>query len=89
MKRKNQVLYFYAPWDRFFVSKKNAVIDECKRVGVSVIAIDVETKEGVKKSIKYGVKNVPTAVIVDKDDYDNVKAIEKGNFIHEVIAKYR
>lgn len=86
--RKDKVVYyFYAPaWDDMNFKKRNAFTDECKRIGLYYELINVDTKAGAEKSVELGVRNVPTAII-----YKNGKVVgrEKGNYIHEVIEKYR
>lgn len=89
MKTRNKkvVYYFYAPaWDDVNFQKKNAFIDECKRIGLYYELINVDSRVGAEKSSVLGVRNVPTAIV-----YRNGKIIgrEKGNYIHEVIEKYR
>lgn len=83
---KNKVIYFYAPsWDRNAMSKMYALKDECRKLGLDFSAIDVESKKGVEMSIELAVKNVPTAVIRTGS---KIVGVEKGNKIHEIIAKY-
>lgn len=83
---KNKVLYFYSPtWDRNAMSKMYSLKDECRRVGLDFTAIDVESKKGVEMSIEMSVRNVPTAIIKNTG---KIVGFEKGNFIHEIIAKY-
>lgn len=83
-KKKPIVFYFYAPdWDAFAYEKKNKVFNECQKIGLSCSAIDVETQNGVEMSIKYQVRNVPTAVVVDNG---KVVDVLKGNTIHEKLS---
>lgn len=85
-KRKPIVMYFYAPeWDRNASEKKEKVLKSCKELGLSCNVIDVETQNGVSSSIKYGVRNVPTAVIL-KDG--KTIGVEKGNYIHDLLVNY-
>lgn len=80
------VYYFYAPaWDDINYKKRNAFADECKRCGIYFETVNVDTKEGAAFSCKMNVRNVPTAVIVKNG---KTIGVEKGNYIHEVIAKY-
>ena len=79
-------MYFYAPeWDRNAIEKKDKVVKACKEFGLAYNLIDVETQNGVSSSIKYGVRNVPTAVIL-KDG--KTIGVEKGNYIHDLLANY-
>lgn len=83
-KKKPIVFYFYAPdWDAFAIEKKNKVYDECKKLGIVCSPIDVETQKGVDLSIRYQVRNVPTAVVMDKG---KVVDVLKGNTIHEKLS---
>ena len=85
-KRKPIVMYFYAPeWDRNAIEKKDKVVKACKEFGLTYHLIDVETQNGVSSSIKYGVRNVPTAIIL-KDG--KTIGVEKGNYIHDLLANY-
>ena len=61
---KTKVLYFYAMWDNHATEKLNNFYKEVKALRVPFDVIDVETPEGVKASIKYGVRNVPTILYV-------------------------
>ena len=80
------VMYFYAPeWDRNATEKKDKVVKACKEFGLAYNLIDVETPNGVSSSIKYEVRNVPTAVIL-KDG--KTIGVEKGNYIHDLLANY-
>jgi hypothetical protein len=85
-KRKPIVMYFYAPeWDRNASEKKDKVLKACKELGLSCNVIDVETQNGVYSSIKYGVRNVPTAVIINEGE---VIGVEKGNYIQDFLVNY-
>lgn len=80
--KKTKVLYFYAMWDNNAFEKLNKFYDEVKRLKVPYIAIDVETDEGVGKSIKYGVRNVPTIIYIQgKREVDR----DNGNTAYERI----
>ena len=80
------VFYLFAPdWDKNSFSKKNLFVNECRNNGLSYETIDVDTENGTALSIKYGVRNVPTAVFVCGK---KVVGIEKGNKIHEDVYKY-
>lgn len=85
MKNKMKALYFWANWDGEFYKKLNNFINEAKRHRIQYETIDVETKDGVAASIKYGVRNVPTIVILDDN---KVLAVLKGNDAYKEIARY-
>lgn len=85
-KRKPIVMYFYAPeWDRNAIEKKDKVVKACKGFGFTYSLIDVETESGVASSIRYGVRNVPTAVIISEN---KVIGVEKGNYIQDFLVNY-
>jgi thioredoxin-like negative regulator of GroEL len=68
-----KVIYFYAPsWYRtsnlYKYTFGNVVLKDEK---TEFVALDVESEEGVKASIKYSVRNVPTIIILK-----NSKAVE-------------
>lgn len=83
-KKTNQkVLYFHAPvWDSNSISKRNLFIESCKEASLHYELVDVDTCSGSDLSVKYGVKNVPTAVFLRNN---SVYHVEKGNNIHEYI----
>ena len=79
---KTKVLYFYAMWDNNAFEKLNKFYDEVKRLKVPFEVVDVETEEGVQKSIRYGVRNVPTILYTQKGkEIDR----DKGNTAYERI----
>jgi hypothetical protein len=59
--------------------------DICKELGVSFEVVDVEDPEGVARSIKYGVRNVPTLVFM-RGGKEIGRA--KGNESYLAVAKY-
>lgn len=77
---KTKVLYFYAPWDNNAYEKVREFKEEVKNLRVSYEIIDVETPDGVDRSIKYGVRNVPT--IIYKQNR-RVVARDNGNEAHK------
>lgn len=55
-------MFFYALWDCNAYEKLDNFRDEAKRLKIPFELVDVETDEGVRKSIKWEVRNVPTIV---------------------------
>lgn len=84
MKKTKAVLYV-APWCGGCVKMKPEFYKECKANGVDFEIVDVETPEGVKRSIKNSVRNVPTIIFVR-----NGREVgrEKGNTSYLKIADY-
>lgn len=64
--KKTKVNYFFASWDNNAYEKLDKFYNEVKNLKVPYEVIDVETQDGVQKSIKYGVRNVPTIVYTVK-----------------------
>lgn len=63
-----KVIYFYAPsWCRtsnLYKYTFDNIAKVLKDEKTEFVALDVESEEGVKASIKYSVRNVPTIVIL-------------------------
>lgn len=74
-----------ATWDNNFFKKYNDFKNEAKRLRVNYEAIDVEEPDGVKLSIKYGVRNVPAIVVVQDN---KMIGFEKGNNAYTKLEKY-
>lgn len=83
---KKKFLYFWAEWDNLPYSKRNLFINQCRDFGVKFETIDVESEMGVELSIKYGVRNVPTMLVLDQKS--KVIGVEKGNECYKEIEKY-
>lgn len=80
------VYYFYSPtWDDMNYKKRNAFVDECRKLNLKCETIDVDSENGATFSCRMGVRNVPTAIFMH---HGKVVGIEKGNNAHESIAKY-
>lgn len=64
---------------------KQKFYDACKEHGVTFEIVDVEDEEGVARSIKYGIRNVPTLVFMR-----NGKEVgrAKGNESYKFIKNY-
>ena len=75
---KTKVLYFYAMWDNNATEKLNNFYKAGKALKVPFDVIDVETPEGVKASIKYEVRNVPTILYVNLHNGKEIDR-DKGN----------
>ena len=58
--KKTKVMYFHAEQDKDSYTKLDNFYKTVKKLQVPFEVVDVETPEGVQKSIKYGVRNVPT-----------------------------
>lgn len=83
-KQIRKAIYFFAPlWDSKSIYKLNKFIDACERISLRYECVDVDTIDGTKLSIKYGVRNVPCAILLSKDK--KVVSIEKGNDIHNTL----
>lgn len=84
MKKTKAILYF-APWCAGCVKMKPEFYKACKDLGVEFEVVDVETPDGVSRSIKNSVRNVPTIVLVR-----NGREVgrEKGNKAYENIINY-
>jgi hypothetical protein len=59
--------------------------DKCREVGMAFEVVDVEDDEGVARSIKHGVRNVPTLVFM-RGGKEIGRA--KGNESYKAIDKY-
>lgn len=81
---KTKVLYFYAMWDNHATEKLNNFYKAVKALKVPFDVIDVETPEGVKASIKYEVRNVPTILYVNPKNGKEIDR-DKGNTAYERI----
>ena len=59
--------------------------DKCREVGMPFEVVDVEDEDGVIRSIKYGVRNVPTLVFM-RGGKEIGRA--KGNESYKAIDRY-
>lgn len=82
---KTKVVFYSAPWCNGCSRMKPKFYDICKELGVSFEIVDVEDPDGVARSIKYGVRNVPTLVFM-KGGKEIGRA--KGNESYMAIKKY-
>lgn len=86
MKKSHRKAYFFwAAWDNNFFKKYNDFKNEAKRLHINYETVDVEDPEGVRMSIKYGVRNVPAIVIVQDN---KVIGFEKGNNAYTKLENY-
>lgn len=84
-KGKKKALFFWAAWDKDFFKKINDFKNECHILKIPYELIDVETEGGVRASVKYGVRNVPTIVVVGDN---KVVGVERGNRGYKELCKY-
>ena len=85
MKKKLKVIFYSAPWCDGCSRMKPKFYAECKALGVDYEVVDVETDDGVERSIKHAIRDVPTLVFMK-----NGREIgrEKGNESYQLIASY-
>jgi thiol-disulfide isomerase/thioredoxin len=85
MKKGLKVVFYAAPWCGGCVRMKPKFYAECKNLGVDFEVVDVETEDGVERSIKHCVRDVPTLVFMK-----NGREIgrEKGNDAYQHIVEY-
>lgn len=85
MKKGLKVIFYAAPWCDGCVRMKPKFYAECKNLGVDYEVVDVESEDGVARSIKHGVRDVPFLVFMK-----NGKEIgrEKGNDAYQFIVNY-
>lgn len=85
MKKGLKVIFYAAPWCSGCVKMKPKFYAECKNLGVDYEVVDVESEDGVARSIKHGVCDVPVLVFMK-----NGKEIgrEKGNDAYQFIVRY-
>lgn len=82
---KLKVVFYCAPWCNGCARMKTKFYDTCKELGVSYEMVDVEEPDGVARSIKHNVRNVPTLVFM-KNGKEVGRA--KGNNSYEAIFNY-
>lgn len=82
---KTKVVFYSAPWCSGCTKMKPKFYDTCKSLGVSFEIVDVEDEDGVARSIKYNIRNVPTLVFM-KNGREIGRA--KGNNAYELIEQY-
>lgn len=84
-KGKIKVSYFFADW--CYPSEKQIynIRNVCHIHNTECDIVDVETEGGVKASVKYNVKNVPTILIFKGNK--EIKRI-KGNFGYKELDEY-
>ena len=85
MKKGLKVIFYAAPWCDGCVKMKHKFYAECKNLGVDYEVVDVESEDGVARSIKYGIRDVPVLVFMK-----NGKEVgrEKGNDSYQFIVNY-
>lgn len=82
---KTKVVFYSAPWCSGCTRMKPKFYDTCRELGVAFEIVDVEDETGVARSIKYGIRNVPTLVFM-RGGKEIGRA--KGNESYKAIAKY-
>lgn len=82
---RTKVVFYSAPWCGGCVRMKPKFFEACRESDIAFEVVDVEEPNGVARSIKYGVRNVPTLVFM-RDGKEIGRA--KGNESYKAIAKY-
>lgn len=82
---KTKVVFYSAPWCSGCTRMKPKFFETCRELGVTFEVVDVEEPEGVARSIKYGIRNVPTLVFM-RGGKEVGRA--KGNEAYKAIEKY-
>lgn len=82
---KTKVVFYAAPWCSGCTRMKPKFYETCRELGVPFEVVDVEEPEGVARSIKHSVRNVPTLVFM-RGGRELGRA--KGNESYKAIAKY-
>lgn len=82
-KGKIKALCFTAEWDSNVRDKQDNMCQAAREAGMSFELIEVE--DNVPLTIKYGVRNVPTIVLI-KDG--KVIGVERGNNGYKHLANY-
>lgn len=84
-KKDLKAVLFSAPWCNGCTKMKPKFYDKCKELGVQFEIVDVEEPDGVSRSIKNNVRNVPTIVFM-KNGREVGRA--KGNDSYLNIEQY-
>lgn len=82
---KTKVVFYSAPWCSGCTRMKPKFYDACREYGMAFEIVDVEEEDGVARSIKHVVRNVPTLVFM-RGGKEIGRA--KGNESYKAIAKY-
>lgn len=82
---KLKVVFYSAQWCDGCTKMKPKFYETCKNLGISYEVVDVEEPQGVEKSIKNAVRNVPTLIFI-KNGREVGRA--KGNHSYEAIQDY-
>lgn len=82
---KLKVVFYCAPWCNGCTRMKPKFYETCKELGVNYEIVDVEEPDGVARSIKYNIRNVPTIVFM-KNGREVGRA--KGNNAYEQVKDY-
>jgi thioredoxin 1 len=64
-KQKTKAVLLVAPWCSGCEKTKPYFIETCKQYGMRYEVLDVEDNDGLKMSVKYGVRNVPTILFLN------------------------
>lgn len=82
---KTKVVFYSAPWCNGCAKMKQKFYDACKEYNVAFEIVDVEDDGGVSRSVKHGIRNVPTLVFM-KNGREVGRA--KGNESYKFIKNY-
>lgn len=82
---KTKVVFYSAPWCNGCTKMKPKFYDTCREYGIAFEVVDVEEPDGVARSIKHNVRNVPTLVFM-RGGKEIGRA--KGNESYKAISKY-
>lgn len=82
---KTKAILYHAPWCNGCAKMKPKFFETCKELGVAFELVDVEEPDGVERSIKHQVRNVPTIVFM-KNGKEVGRA--KGNESYKFVKNY-